>query len=135
MKFLPAALPLIFAAVPVLAFDGLDTSISKNGDAEAGRIIFQQCRACHNLDGDAAPKLGPNLDNIFGRMAGTSGTYARYSKALRESGIIWSEKELDKWLADPKNYLPGNKMPFAGVRAEQARADLIAYLREATEND
>lgn len=132
MKFLSPALLLILAAAPALAFDALDTSISRNGDAEAGRIVFQQCRACHNLDAHAAAKPGPNLDNIFGRMAGTREGYGGYSKALKESGIIWSEKELDKWLADPKNFLPGNKMPFAGVRAEQARADLIAYLREAT---
>jgi cytochrome c len=118
---------------PAFGFDSADTSISETGDPEAGRVVFQKCGACHNLERNAAPTVGPNLDNIFGRIAGTSESYTGYSKALRDSGIVWSEKELDNWLRDPNNYLPGNKMPFAGLRAEQDRADLIAYIRNATE--
>ena len=59
--------------------------------------------------------------------------YKGYSKALKESAIIWSETLLDQWLSNPQNFLPGNKMPFAGIRSAQDRADLMAYLREATE--
>lgn len=120
-------------SAPALGFDGEDTSISQTGDAKAGRVVFQKCGACHNLKANPPPRLGPNLDNIFGRMAGTSENYTKYSRALKDSGIVWSEKELDNWLSDPNNYLPGNKMPFAGLRADQDRADLIAYLRAATE--
>lgn len=120
-------------SLPAVAFDAADTSISETGDAGAGRVVFQKCGACHNLKDKSAPLVGPNLDKLFGRMAGTSKSYTSYSKALRESGIVWSEIEIDKWLSDPNNYLPGNKMPFAGLRTTQDRADLIAYLRAATE--
>lgn len=126
-------LGLMFFSTPGLGQDGEETSISRTGNAEAGRVVFQKCGACHNLQANPAPLLGPNLDNIFGRMAGTSKNYNRYSRALKDSGIVWSEIEIDNWLSDPNNYLPGNKMPFAGLRAKQDRADLIAYLRAATE--
>lgn len=131
-KFSAIILGFAFIATPAFGFDGDDTSISVTGDAGAGRVVFQKCGACHNLRDNTAPLIGPNLDNIFGRMAGTSKSYSRYSKALRDSGIVWSEKELDNWLSDPNNYLPGNKMPFAGLRTAEDRANLIAYLRSAT---
>ncbi len=115
--------------------DGAETSISQTGTPEAGRLVFQKCRACHSLDDKSPALTGPNLDNIFGRMAGTSKSYSSYSKALKESGIIWSELELDNWLRDPNNYLPGNKMPFAGLRSAQDRADLMAYIRAANERN
>ena len=111
-----------------------DRTLSAQGDAEAGRTVFFRCQACHRVTGGARPLAGPNLDNIFGRMAGTSDTYPPYSKAVRESGIVWSEQALNQWMADPQNFLPGNKMPFAGVRSEQDRKDLLAFLRQATEN-
>jgi len=120
---------IFLMAVPAQGYDGADTSISSTGDVEAGRLVFQKCGGCHRIKDNGPPLVGPNLDNIFGRMAGTSGSYSLYSKALRESGIVWSETELDKWLADPANYLPGNKMPFAGLRSAEDRANLIAYLR------
>lgn len=129
------ALSAFVLIVPVLAFgeDAADTTLSAAGNAEAGRLSFLKCQACHTLgDGDGAT-IGPNLANIFGRMAGSSITYTTYSKALRESGIVWNEQALDQWMRDPQNFLPGNKMPFAGIRSAQERKDLLAYLRQATE--
>jgi len=135
MKFISGLILLVaLAASPCLAQNGTqDFSLSAAGDAEAGRTAFLKCRACHNLEGNQVHKTGPNLDKIFGRMAGTSPDYAEYSKALSESGIVWNEAELNHWLSDPQNFLPGNKMPFAGIRSDQERKDLIAYIREATE--
>lgn len=135
MKILPGLILLLaLTSTAALAQDGAsDRGYSTAGDVAAGRITFLKCRACHNLNGNQTPKAGPNLDKIFGRMAGTSDSYTGYSKALRESGINWSEAALDQWLKDPQNFLPGNKMPFAGIRSEQERKDLVAYLREATE--
>lgn len=135
MKILPGLILLLALTSPTaFAQDGAsDRTYSTAGDAKAGRTAFFKCRACHNLDGDQNPKAGPNLDKIFGRMAGTSDSYQGYSKALRESAIVWSEAALDQWFGDPQNYLPGNKMAFAGIRSEQERKDLIAYLRDATE--
>ena len=110
-----------------------DTTLSASGDAVSGQNVFQKCQACHNPGASVTYKPGPNLDKIFGRVAGMETNYKGYSKALKESAIIWSETLLDQWLSNPQNFLPGNKMPFAGIRSAQDRADLMAYLREATE--
>lgn len=137
-KFIAAAIltVLTFLSVQALGQDGAgDTTFSSAGNADAGRVVFFKCRACHNLNVNNPHRLGPNLDNIFGRMAGTSPGYNGYSKALKESGIVWTEKTLDEWLRDPQNFLPGNKMPFAGLRNEEERRNLIAYLRQATGNE
>ena len=107
-----------------------DNSLSAGGDATAGKKVFLKCQACHNPGAAETHKFGPNLDNIFGRMAATSANYKGYSKALRESAIVWDEAALDQWLRDPQNFLPGNKMPFAGIRSAQDRADLMAYLQD-----
>lgn len=112
---------------------GEDTTLSARGDAGAGQNVFRKCQACHNPGVSVTYKPGPNLDKIFGRVAGMETNYKGYSKALKESAIIWSETLLDQWLSNPQNFLPGNKMPFAGIRSAQDRADLMAYLREATE--
>lgn len=116
---------------PIVAQDANDTSISSGGDAEKGKRLFNRCRACHNLTATARTRIGPNLDNLFGRNAGSAEGF-KYSKALAEADFIWTEKNLDEWLAQPRTFLPGNKMAFAGLRKEQDRKDLMAYLREAT---
>lgn len=124
----------LFGAQMATAQDGDTTPLSSIGNAEAGRTVFRKCQACHSLEPGGAARAGPNLDNFFGTMAGTSASYNGYSKALVESGIIWNEWVLDQWLSDPQNFLPGNKMPFAGIRSAKERADLMAYLRQETED-
>lgn len=119
-------------AVPALADDGSDAYVlSRAGDADQGRQIFARCRSCHNLEGGARTRTGPNLDGLFGRVAGSSTSYTRYSQALAASGIVWTEANINDWISDPGNFLPGNKMALAPVRDRQDRMDLIAYLREA----
>lgn len=120
-------------AMPVTAFadDASDTTISAGGDVEKGKRLFNRCRACHNLTATARTRVGPNLDNLFGREAGSAEGY-KYSKALAEVNFIWTEGKLNEWLTQPRAFLPGNKMAFAGLKKEQDRKDLIAYLREAT---
>ena len=138
MKFLvKTAVYLALAVTPALsastmaAADPADTSISSGGDAVKGKRLYNRCRACHNLTATARTRIGPNLDNLFGRQAGTQSGY-KYSKALQEVDFVWTETNLDNWLAQPRTFLPGNKMAFAGLRKEQDRKDLMAYLREAT---
>ena len=118
---------------PAFAQDPDDRTLSSQGDAGAGQLTFLKCQACHTLGDMGTATVGPNLANIFGRMAGTSDSYTGYSKALKESGIIWNEGALNEWMNDPQNFLPGNKMPFAGIRGEQERKNLLAFLRQATE--
>lgn len=108
-----------------------DTSLSAQGDAEKGQRVFNRCKACHNLTTASRTRLGPNLNDLFGRPAGKEEGY-KYSRALAEADFVWTEQNLANWLEKPNAFLPGNKMAFAGVRKEQERKDLIAYLRRAT---
>lgn len=118
------------AGVPVVA-DPTDTSISELGDATRGQRVFNRCKACHTLTAAKRTRLGPNLDNLFGRKAGSADNY-RYSRAMKDADFLWTEAKLNEWLMKPSAFLPGNKMTFAGVRNEKDRKDLIAYLRRAT---
>jgi cytochrome c len=97
-----------------------------DGDAARGEKRYAECVPCHSLDRNNE-SVGPTLYGVFGRKAGTSADF-RYSPALRRSGIAWDEQSLDKYLADPQGFVPGNRMPFAGIADTSARADLIAYL-------
>lgn len=125
-----AAAPALFA-IPAASADPSDTSISSQGDATKGQRLFNRCKACHNLTATARRRIGPNLDNLFGRQAGGREGF-KYSKALAEADFVWTEQNLNDWLAQPRTFLPGNKMAFAGLRKEQDRKDLMAYLRDAT---
>lgn len=97
------------------------------GDAAAGEKVFNKCRACHNAE-EEQNKIGPHLVGVFGREAGALEDY-RYSSAMKESGITWDEETLGAYLADPRSYIPGTKMAFAGLKQEQEVADVIAYLQ------
>lgn len=110
-----------------------DFALSRAGDAKKGERVFGRCRACHVVTGRQT-RAGPSLENIFGRPAGTEPGYSRYSKALRESGIVWNERSLDEWFSSPVDFLPGNKMNLAPIRTARDRMDLIAYLRQATDS-
>lgn len=113
--------------------DDRDYALSRAGDAKNGKRVFGRCRACHDFTGTRG-KPGPSLENIFGRPAGTAPGYTAYSKALRESGILWNEQTLDDWVSNPLDFLPGNKMNMAPIRNAQDRMDLLAYIRRAAES-
>ena len=100
-----------------------------DGDAEAGSQIWRQCQACHVLD-EEQNRVGPHLVGIVGRdMASIDGF--RYSNALLDlQGGIWSPDELDAYLTNPRNYAPGTRMSYPGLRDEDDRRDLLAYLNE-----
>lgn len=99
---------------------------------EEGRRAFLQCRACHTLKEGEPDRAGPNLHGLFGARAGTVSAKFRYSKAMTDSKIVWSEKTLDPWIAKPAQYIKSNRMASAGVANPAARAALIAYLKEET---
>ena len=93
-------------------------------DPERGRPLFwDRCAACHNLSFNMA---GPSIGGIVGRKAGSAPGYA-YSVALRQSDVIWSAESLDRWLADPRAFIPGTRMPIRVVDALDRR-DIIAFL-------
>jgi cytochrome c len=97
-------------------------------DVDAGKKVFNQCRACHVLD-DKTNRVGPHLGGVIGRKAGSVEGFS-YSDAMKNSGITWDEESLEKYLKDPKAAVPGNKMAFAGVKKEEDLKNLIAYLKE-----
>ena len=101
------------------------------GDPARGEKVFKRCQACHTLEAGGATTRGPNLHGLFGREAGTAG-YDKYSEAFKTSGIVWTAETLDEFLAKPKQLIPGNTMAFSRLRKEDQRADLIAYLEQAT---
>lgn len=98
-----------------------------DGDAAAGKKVFNKCRACHSIE-PGKNKIGPSLSGGVGREAGTVEGF-KYSKAMKSSGVVWDEESLDAYLADPRGYIPKNKMAFAGLRKEDDREDVIAYLK------
>jgi cytochrome c len=101
------------------------------GDPEAGARVFRTCAACHTLE-PGAHRTGPSLAGVFGREAGTAEGFHRYSDALRSADLVWREDTLNRFLADPQAFLPGNRMTFPGIADAQGRDDVIAYLQTAT---
>ena len=100
-------------------------------DIDAGKKIFRKCKVCHTLKAGGKNKIGPNLHSVIGRDAGTVDGF-KYSKAMKESGIVWNEKMLRAFLTNPKKFIPGNKMPFPGLRKDEDLKDIIAYLKTLT---
>ena len=101
------------------------------GDLENGRRVFARCRSCHTLAEGGPNMTGPNLWGVFGREAGSVPGY-NYSTALRSADFAWDAQQLDRWLTRPRDFLPGNKMSFAGIPMPDERRDLIAYLKVET---
>jgi cytochrome c len=100
-------------------------SVHAQGDAVRGEAVYQGCMDCHSLDKN---DVGPKHRGVFGRKAASVPDY-NYSSALRKSGITWDEDTLDKWLTSPQDFVPGVKMFYRVVKA-QDRADVIAYLKK-----
>ncbi len=101
------------------------------GDAKAGAKVFRKCRACHKIGEGAKNAVGPNMTNVVGRVQGSVESFTKYSdgfKAAMAEGKKWTPAELDAFLTKPKDYMPGTKMAFGGLRKEDDRANVIAYL-------
>jgi nitrite reductase (NO-forming) len=103
-----------------------NSSAADAGDAAAGRQVFRKCQACHSLE-PGKNVLGPSLAGVMGRKAGSVEGY-NYSPAMKQANLVWDQKTLDGYLADPGKTIPGNKMPFPGLKTDHDRADVIAFL-------
>ncbi len=119
-----AAIGLIAAATAAPAF--------ADGDATAGKKVFNKCKVCHTTEAGGKNKIGPNMHGLFGRVSGTVEGF-KYSKGMKEAGITWSEETLDPYLENPKATVKGTKMAFPGLKKVEDRDNVIAYLKEATQ--
>jgi cytochrome c len=98
-------------------------------DAAAGEKVFMKCKICHQIGETAKNMVGPVLNGVVGRKAGSYPGY-HYSDANEKSGITWDEAELKKYLKDPKGVVPGTKMVFPGLQSDDDVANVIAYLKQ-----
>jgi len=98
---------------------------------ENGAKIAKQCKICHSFEDGGANKVGPNLWGIIGSKAASKDGF-KYSKAMTEANITWDEASLEAYITKPKEFVPGTRMAFVGVKKEQDRADLLAYIKEKT---
>jgi cytochrome c len=115
----------VVSVIPVpqaVAEDAVDPAI-------AGRKLFNVCRACHTIDADAENGLGPNLFGVVGAKAASNPDFD-YSPALKKSGIVWTEENIEKWITSPKALVPGTKMAYVGMQKPEDRAAVLAYLKK-----
>ena len=101
------------------------------GDPKAGEAVYSRCLGCHALEYN---RTGPKHCGVIGRRAGTADGF-EYSPGMKKSKLVWNEKTLDRFLADPPNTVPGTTMTYAGVPDAKDRADLIAYLKQESASD
>src|SRR6516225_9708317 len=121
---------LTVAAFLTFLFDA-DSAFSE-GNATRGQRVFGACAACHSLQTDQN-MTGPSLAGLWDRKAGSLASFSRYSSALQSANIVWNDKTLDEWVTGPQHLVPGNEMTFAGIKDARQRADLLAFLKEATQ--
>jgi cytochrome c len=116
LRVMMAAAALCVAVAPAMA-----------ADPAAGEKAFAVCKACHKVGEGAKNGVGPTLNGVVGRAAGSAEGY-NYSDAMKSSGITWDEANLAEYIKNPKTKVPGNKMMYAGVKDDTKLADIIAYL-------
>lgn len=109
---------------------------AETGDAEAGEKVFQQCKGCHQIGSGAKHRSGPHLNGLFGRKAASLDDF-RYSKSFERAGaggLEWHADTLDVFLENPRAMTSGTRMSFRGIKDPKARADLIVYLRQFSDD-
>ena len=120
-------------ALAVLAsFAFASQSFAAEGNSAQGQRVFGACAACHSLQPDQN-MTGPTLADVWERKAGSLTSFSRYSPALKSANIVWNDQTLDEWINDPQHVVPGNQMTFPGIKDARQRADLLAFLKEATQ--
>lgn len=109
---------------------GLAGAAFADGDADKGKKVFNKCKACHAVGEGAKNKVGPQLNGIIGRTAAQDADF-KYSKAMiekGEEGLVWDDESLSAYLTKPKDFVPGTKMSFPGLKKEDEIENILAYL-------
>lgn len=107
----------------------------EGGDVAKGKKVFARCKACHTVEEGGADRIGPNLHNLFGRTAGTKEGF-KFSEAMIQhgkDGLVWNDETLHTYLEKPAAMIPGTMMSFPGLKKEDDRDNVIAYLKSETE--
>lgn len=107
-------------------------AIAADGNPVRGQRVFDACAACHSLEPNRS-MTGPSLAELWNRKAGGLASFPRYSSALKSSSVVWNDKTLDDWINDPQRLIPNNDMTFQGIKDDRQRADLLAFLKQATQ--
>jgi cytochrome c len=117
------ALAMVATAAPAVAAPPAPSLAAK------GKLIYLRCAACHAVSAKAPKKVGPHLEGVVGRTAGSVPGFT-YSPAMKKAAIKWNDVTLDKWLARPAGLVPGTSMVFAGLPSADDRKAVIAYLKK-----
>ncbi|BEV45178.1 cytochrome c family protein [Afipia carboxidovorans] len=117
----------MFATVLALASAGISQAQAQ--DAAAGEKVFAACKACHQIGETAKNGVGPELNGLIGRKAGSVAGY-NYSAANKNSGLTWDEATFREYIKDPKAKVPGTKMIYAGLKDQKKTDDLVAFLKQ-----
>src|SRR5262249_13090703 len=123
---------VVFAAFAIQMLGVGSPANGADGNAERGQRVYGACVACHSLEPDRNI-TGPSLSGLWNRRSGSLPSFPRYSPALKESNVVWTDSTLDEWIKDPQHLIPGNQMTFAGIKNSSQRADLLAFLKQAME--
>ena len=121
--------PILFAVLAASALTASISAASAAGDAAAGEAKYKLCRVCHQIGENAKNFVGPELNGVVGRKAGSVPGY-NYSDANKNSGLVWDEATLTKYLRKPREVVPGTKMAFPGMTSDDDIANVIAYLKQ-----
>lgn len=121
---------LAIGAFVVGAATVISPAANAEGDPAAGEKVFRKCATCHEVKQEKN-KVGPHLVGIIGRQSGSVEDF-KYSDAMKNANITWNEETISEYVKNPKTYVEGNRMIFAGLKKDEEVADLIAYLKQAT---
>jgi cytochrome c len=117
---------MVLVAAVFVTVSGLTASAQ---DVAKGEASFRKCLPCHSIGDDAQNKIGPELNGIDGRHSGSVPGF-EYSDANKNSGIVWGEAKFKEYIKDPRGFIPGTKMIFAGIKNENEINDLWAYVSQ-----
>ena len=128
---------LVNVTVTLAAFFVAGASFAEDaGDAEAGEKVYTKCKSCHQIGAGAQDRVGPHLNGIFGRKAAAHDGF-KYSKSMQRAGndgLIWTAETLDAYIENPRSLVSKTRMSFRGLKDPQERADVLAYLRDFSDN-
>jgi cytochrome c len=121
------------AAIALLVLTAMPhRAMAESASAARGERAYRACVACHSLEPNRN-MTGPSLAELWNRKSGSLASFPRYSPALKSAGIIWNDGTLNEWIKDPQHFIPRNTMTFAGIKDARQRADLLAFLKDATQ--